>query len=392
MHEQRSKPWQERFVRSGYFFGALLFHLILFLMVATWVIFKAPPPPPTDVFHGVAVKVPPPPVQPPSSGAAANNPQFEPQPVVVPVVTPPSLITTVNSSAFKVDASKVMNQALSHLSDQMAQGTGLTSGGGGTSGTGTAFGSFTGTSNQLMGYFYDMKQTADRKPTGMTQKQWCLIMAKYIAQGWDDSLLAPYYKGQQALYIESFTISTRLSEEGPKAFGLENEVQPALWCVHYHGKVMAPKEGDYRFMGFGDDLMAVRINGALVLDAGTVSVSPKADVHQLLPNVWSKFYGHGAGPPYVPGMGPANCLLKMGSTFHMDAAKPVDMDVLIGDQGGSIAFFLLIEKVENTYETLPDGTPVIPFFQLNNGVAPTFSSNEEHPPYNMIPEPWTGAP
>jgi hypothetical protein len=75
----------------------------------------------------------------------------------------------------------------------------------------------------------------------------------------------------------------------------------------------------------------------------------------------------------------------------MDKAKPVDMDVLIGDQGGSIAFFLLIEKVGNTYETLPDGTPVIPFFQLNNGVAPTFSSNEEHPPYNMIPEPWQNA-
>src|ERR1035441_1942623 len=146
MHEQRSKPWQERLVRSGYFLGAVLFHLILFLMVATWVIWKAPPPPPTDVFHGVAVKVPPPPPQPPSSGAAANNPQFEPQPVVVPVVTPPSMITTANSSAFSIDASKVLDQALSHLSDQIAQGTGLSSGGGGNSGTGSGFGSFKGAS------------------------------------------------------------------------------------------------------------------------------------------------------------------------------------------------------------------------------------------------------
>jgi hypothetical protein len=271
----------------------------------------------------------------------------------------------------------------------MGIGSGVGKGGNGAGGGIPLFGAPDGTG--LEGYFYDLKQTADGKPTGMTQEQWCLIMAKFIAQGWDDSLLAPYYKGQKPLYADMLAISTRLSEEGPKAFALENEVQPALWCAHYHGKAMAPKEGDYRFMGFGDDLIVVRINGVLVLDAGTVSVSPKADVHQLLPNVWSRLYGGGEVAAYVPGMGPGSGLLKIGPAFHMDKAKPVDMDVLIGDQGGSIAFFLLIEKVGNTYETLPDDTPVIPFFQLNNGVAPTFSSNEEHPPYNMIPEPWTVA-
>ena len=35
--------WQERLHRSGYFFGALLFHLLVFLMVATWVVFRPPP-------------------------------------------------------------------------------------------------------------------------------------------------------------------------------------------------------------------------------------------------------------------------------------------------------------------------------------------------------------
>jgi hypothetical protein len=186
--------WHERFVRSGYFLGAVLFHLILFLIVATWVIFKAPPPPPTDEFHGVAVKIPPAPPQPPSSGGAANNPQFEPQALVVPVVTPSTTITTANSSAFTIDASKVMDQALSHMSEQMAQGTGLSSGGGGATGTGSAFGSFNGTSTLLTGYFIDLKQTSDKKPTGMNVKRYYELLTKYISQGWDDSLLEPFYR------------------------------------------------------------------------------------------------------------------------------------------------------------------------------------------------------
>jgi hypothetical protein len=165
-----------------------------------------------------------------------------------------------------------------------------------------------------------------------------------------------------------------------------------MWVAHYHAKVMAPQEGEYRFVGFGDDLMEVKINGAYVLDAGWVSLSRKADLHQALPNAWSQWYTK-AGEDRKseqPGMGPSNGLLKMGPTFHMDAAEPVDMDVLIGDQGGEVAFFLLIEKVGNTYETLPDGTPKLPFFQIGAKGAPTFSNKEEHPPYSTTPEPWQG--
>lgn len=390
--DQRKTVWHDRLVRSGYFVGAVLLHLIVFLMVATLVIWKAPAPPPTDVFQPVATKPAPPPAQPPSSGAEANNPQLEPQPVVVPVVTPASVITSVNNT-FRVDAPKVLDATLSHFNDQMAQGSGLSQGGGGNSGIGSAFGSFTGSSNQLAGYFYDLKQTADRQPTGMTPDQWRPIMATYIAQGWDDSLLKTYYKSKSPLYINAFAISTRESEEGPKAFGLEKEVQPAMWVVHYHGRVTAPEEGEYRFVGFGDDLMEVKINGAYVLDAGWVSLSHKPDLHKQLPNPWSPWYtklGESPGDE-MPGMGPANGFLKMGPTFHMDTAETVDMDVLIGDQGGQIAFYLLIQNMGKTYETLPDGTPKLPFFQLGNGPASTFSDKEEHPPYSTTPEPWQAA-
>lgn len=38
--------WQEKLHRSGFFFGALLLHLVVFLMVATYVVYQPPPRPP----------------------------------------------------------------------------------------------------------------------------------------------------------------------------------------------------------------------------------------------------------------------------------------------------------------------------------------------------------
>ena len=42
---RRRRTWAERLVRSGYFVGAVLVHLVIFLLVATWVVFQPPKPP-----------------------------------------------------------------------------------------------------------------------------------------------------------------------------------------------------------------------------------------------------------------------------------------------------------------------------------------------------------
>lgn len=384
MHAPRKKTWQEKFARSGYFMGAVLFHLVIFLMVATVVIWKAPEPPHDDtIFHPVpSVKITPPPPSQPSSGAQAVNPQFEPQPEVVPVVTPQRTITSTSSAAFAVDTSKIVDQALSHLTDRAAQGAGTSAGGGGLTGTGTAFGSFTGTDNQLSGYFYDLKQTSEKKPTGMIERDYLKLLAKYVGEGWDDSLLNSYYKSKAPLYTDRFAISTRPSEEAPKAFGLENEVQPGLWVVHYHGKVTAPQPGEYRLAGFGDNVMVVKIKGTTVLDGGWDSLSTKPNLHELLPFIVPSYIG-GANKVHNPH-------LKVGPTFHLDTAETVDMDVLIGDCEGICSFFLLIEKIGNSYDKMPDGTPKLPFFQISTTPAPTFTGQEEHPPFSTTPEPWQG--
>lgn len=62
--------WEDKLLRSAFFFGALLFHLLIFLIVATWVVFKAPPLQPNGPHRFNPPVVENPPAPPPSSPAA----------------------------------------------------------------------------------------------------------------------------------------------------------------------------------------------------------------------------------------------------------------------------------------------------------------------------------
>ena len=82
----KEKHWTEKISRSGYFFGALLLHFVVFLMVATWVIFPAIHPP-TEDFTKAYV--------PPSSQPPPPPPPTE----TVPVPTRSASTTTATITA-----------------------------------------------------------------------------------------------------------------------------------------------------------------------------------------------------------------------------------------------------------------------------------------------------
>jgi len=383
MHQQQLKPWQERLLRSGYFLGALFLHLIVFLLVATWVIWKAPPPPPTDEFHAVAVKVPPPPPQLPSSGAEANNPQFEPQTVVVPVVTPPSMITTANSSAFTLNASKVVDQTLAHLSDQLAQGTGISSGGGGASGSGNGnfFGSFAGGSNNFEGTIYDLKIGPDHRPNGMNQATYTRVLTDFVANGWSEAALAPFYKASKKLFTPAIWIPTVPTPNTANAMNLEHELTPRFWVGWYKAKVLAPQSGKFHFVGFGDDILAVTVNGQMVLDG---SLWPVTHAVQHMP--WS----YDAWSIICAWRGQNYGKLRVGDSFEANTVEPITLDVILGDEpGGFYNAYLMIVDDSKTYQVGPAGVPLYPIFQL--GSEPVIRQGDQ-PPHSTVPEPWTGAP
>jgi hypothetical protein len=126
----KDKRFTDWFSRSGYFMGAVLFHLIIFIMVATWVIFpafhpptdefkqtylppSAPPPPPPPVTETMPVPThsvaPPTPVISSSSAAAAT---FS---IPLPDLTPATSVDTKESAKMTAPPVKVENNLASRL-------------------------------------------------------------------------------------------------------------------------------------------------------------------------------------------------------------------------------------------------------------------------------------
>jgi hypothetical protein len=340
--------------RFGFFLMAVLLHLLLFFLVATWVIFAAPKQDAETSFQpvkGLPVKVPPPP-DPSASGASASNPQAEPQPVIVPVTAPLHAITSVNVN-FSVDTTKSMDQAMTHINlTQAAQGTGLdAAGAGGRSGTGSMYGSTTGSGQELVGQLYDLKQTPGRKATEFADPSddhngttWNgLDFLRSFVKDWDLSTLDRFYKAPITLYATQIFIPERRSEESTKAFGVSDVVQAKRWVIVYNAKVTAPETGTFRFVGWADDFMVVRWNGDNVLDACYAGelLDPSARTDSAANRVHGKW-------------------------IDMEAGVPVPLQILIGEGPGGFSGFLLSVQKKGAESTTGDD----PVFQLADGPIP----------------------
>jgi len=83
----KKKPWFEKVSRSGYFFGALLLHLVGFLLVATWVIFPAFHPP-TEDFTKTYLPPSSPPPPPPQTVQVPTQAVAAPTVITAPTATP----------------------------------------------------------------------------------------------------------------------------------------------------------------------------------------------------------------------------------------------------------------------------------------------------------------
>jgi hypothetical protein len=373
------KKWHERVSRSGYFVGAVLLHLMVFILVATLVIFPANRPPPNVEFQAVKIQAPPPPPPPPvHAESTAANP-LEPQVDSAPPPTAVSVLHTTSSSSFNVDSTKVVLPDLhATLSDAaglgLAGSTGTGTGGGGGGGGMIDFGTPHGVG--LVGYLYDLKQTPDGQPTEMAEtpyetahptgldphwhklpqtKAGVVALRSFITD-WDMSDLdGTYYKSPTPLIASQICIPEMLSVNAPKAFNVEGKVAARRWIVVYTAKILPPDTGRYRFIGAGDDFLVVNVDGQNVLDATVPGegeeLDPSANVKE---NVGRSTIGQ---------------KLICGQWFTAQVGLSMQMHVLIGEgPGGGSGFILMIQKED-------DGSPVgdYPIFQLHDVPIPVFS-------------------
>ena len=138
------------------------------------------------------------------------------------------------------------------------------------------------------------------------------------------------------------------ASEGPRQFGVEKEMAPSGFFIHYSG--MIANKRTFRFVGQGDDLLLVIVDGKIVLEASWVDGSWKSSP---MPTIWhspvDKTY------PTFTGQS-----MRFGDWVQPGKHK---LDILFGERpGGKISAILLVEEEGKTYPALPGGRPLLPIF------------------------------
>ena len=249
----------------------------------------------------------------------------------------------------------------------LGMGTGGGGSGGGSGGGGglSLFG-LRASGKGLKGTFYDLKQTQNRTPSTIKDvPAFVHQLDLFLQGGWNEGLLSRYYKAPTPLYTTQIFVPRIPSVEAPKAFGVEKEVQPSLWMALYKGQISPPENGTYYFVGGGDNILIVRLNGKVVLD--------KSWNYQELYGIdrtWKPTATYDYHFASTPGG------FNRGVPVELTAGEFYDMEILLGDDGGAAYFSLLVEK-QGTEYTKTNGLPILPIFRLSQDPPP----QGEQPPF-----------
>ncbi len=222
------------------------------------------------------------------------------------------------------------------------------------------FGGKTSTSvgNDFEGTFYS--SIYDRRGQQQTQSMitWIKFVRKFLDYGWNPNVFASFYRAPRKLYATQFMIPPVASENGPEQFGVsvskDEDFYAGYWAIHYKGRIASKKGGRFRFRGTSDNLLFVRVDGKLVLNAA--------------------YGGPNAGDPDFPPLNEddlKNCKYRMGNTqmrcgnwFELEPGVPVNMEVLIAEYtGGFFAAMLVVEEEGVQYPVNQEGAPILPVFK-----------------------------
>ncbi|MES2438165.1 MAG: hypothetical protein V4584_03825 [Verrucomicrobiota bacterium] len=413
--------WQK--LGAGSLSISLIFHAILLAVGLVWV-FKIIPPEPEKVVD----------FMPKSGGGGSPSAQSQQKKHQVRMAQPNlarvSAKDAIGSITLPEPEENTQMTSLGSLSSgSMSKGLGGNGGGGGKGdgngpgfGDGLAAGMSDGKGNKnpfgtatldrgaLVGTFYDLKQTSNREPTDMTDDQFRIETADIVKRGFKDSVFRKYFKAPRELYQTKLLIPMIPAEGAPAAFEVEKEVQPRRWIVVYRGAVKPPRAGRFRFVGAGDDLLVVRLNGRSVFDYGYTLASTGThlfgrgedmdgtkeedqvlakEIRKLSPmKLPISFYKYASTPRQNSQIGG----MAVGPEFEVKEGQVCPIEILIGEiPGGSFSVSLLIEEIGATYQKDPAGFPILPLFRLDNS-QPSTELKGEVPPFDPNGPIWKFVP
>jgi hypothetical protein len=228
----------------------------------------------------------------------------------------------------------------------------------------------------LIGILYDFKQTQKRQPTGVKASEYGGILNEFLSKDWSESVLNRYFRATRPLYATQIFMPLMDAGRAPQAFDMEKVIKPSAWVVVYKGQVSPPEDGTYRFVAYADDVIAVAVNGKLVVVGGR-------------PDTLKHLQGWKGSQP-GPRVEAANGQLSYGDWITLKKDEPIDLDVLVGERpGGSFCAFLLYEKEGAEYPKDAKGIPKYPIFQLAPFDTPV-PSPKNAPPFSHADGTWKG--
>jgi hypothetical protein len=171
-------------------------------------------------------------------------------------------------------------------------------------------------------------------------------------RSWDEKRLEDYFRAPRKKYSTTLFIPTIGADAAPKAFGVDDIVEPRFWAIHYKGEISAPETGKYRFWGYGDDVLVVRLKRRDVLQGNWNNrrvIEWQSDDEQ---NRQYKIFSHKHETLYV------------GDWVSLKKGEPVPIEILVGEcGGGQFSAALLIEQKGRPYASGNDGRPILPIFK-----------------------------
>ena len=222
-------------------------------------------------------------------------------------------------------------------------------------------------SDDAAGERHGTKRLSDQQVLGVAE-----IISKYLKK-WDKNELAPFYRLDGPLYAANFMVPT-VPADAICLYGNDaDNMQPGGWVGVYEGVVQAPKSGVFRFIGMGDDFLAVQFDGKTVLQAGhynsfaykkkdvgalhfsSLSAAGQAHIKALRKKKGKgRFKGYELIPD-VPGMPTVNKLyggLHAGAPFRVEEGKEYPIRVFVSDMSGTpFGYVLFCEEL--TEEKMP---------------------------------------
>ena len=241
---------------------------------------------------------------------------------------------------------------------------GLGDGDGGGFGTQIKAGKAQDLEGALIGAIIDMKTTHDPdnpkgKNLGYNGVKDFAERCKICLKGnFSDDACKHVRKLSKRVAMNNLFIKPQPASKGPDAFGVGDIVEPKGWLVYYVGEITPTEKARYRFWGYYDDYMLIRLNGKVVYEY----IWPCKELKQAgLCTGWkpepdsAKLLGKYNSSQMYTGLAPSDW-------WEARPGQKIKIEIAISETaGGWTGGLLCIEKEGEEYP-MHKGQPAFPIF------------------------------